>query len=139
MPPLRKFRVSDKAALMKRSQSFPRKIALFSGLALLAGCTQEQKPRAPTEQEIHSRDFEAASGVRGRHLYACDKGDPLFVDFKDEGLSIELRREEGGTAQILTAPAQGLQYVGDSGSAVMAGNDLRLTDAGGGTRVCRKQ
>lgn len=124
---------------MNRSQSSPCMVAMIASVAFLAGCTEQQKPRAPTEQEIHSRDFETASGVRGRHLYACDKHGPLFVDFKNEGLSIELRREEGGIAQVLTAPAQGLQYVGDSGSAVMAGNELRLTDAGGGTRVCRKQ
>jgi hypothetical protein len=124
---------------MNSLQSLPRSIVLIFGVAFLTGCTEKQKPRAPTEQEIHSRDFETGSGVRGRHLYTCDKGGSLFVDFKDEGLSIELRREEGDIAEVLTAPAQGLQYIGDSGSAVMAGNELRLTDPRGGVRVCRKQ
>ncbi|KHA63836.1 hypothetical protein NI18_13320 [Sphingomonas sp. Ant20] len=106
---------------------------------VVAACAEERKPGATTEQEIHSRDSETPSGVRGRHLYACDDGEPLFVDFKDEGLSIELRRVERETPRVLSAPAQGLQYVGDSESAIMTGNELRLVDAQGLKRVCRKQ
>ena len=119
----------------------PRALPLATLLAvavLVAGCAEE-KPPAPTEQEIHARDFETASRVRGRHLYACDDGKPLFVDFKDEGLMLELRREERGAARVLTAPSQGLQYMGDGGSAVMKGNELRLEDAQGRVRLCRKR
>ena len=116
-----------------------------SSAALLAiavigpGCVEEKKPRVPTEEEIHSRDFETASRVRGRHLYMCDDKESLFVDFKDNGLTLELRSEEQGPVQTLSAPSQGLQYIGAANSATMTGNELQLVDAQGRTRVCRKR
>lgn len=109
-----------------------------AGTVVLAGCS-EKKQRPPTEQEIHARDFDTVGGVRGRHLYNCDDGEPLFVDFKDEGLSIELRPQEQGPAETLSAPAQGLQFVGNNASVTMTGHELRYADAQGRTRVCRKQ
>lgn len=114
-------------------------MSLIAGIVVLAACAEERKPRAPTEEEIHSKDFETPSRVRGRHLYACDNGEPLYVDFKDQGLSIELRPREQDLPRILSAPSQGLQYVGVDESAVMTGNELRLVNSEGRTRVCRKQ
>lgn len=119
-------------------RAMPR-AALLAIALVVTGCAEEKKPRVPTEQEIHSRDFETASRVRGRHLYACDDKEPLFVDFKDDGLTLELRSEEQGPVQTLSAPSQGLQYVGDTNSATMTGNELQLVDAQGRTRVCRKR
>lgn len=109
------------------------------GISVLTGCAEEKKPRLLTEEEIHSKDFETPSGVRGRHLYGCEDGQSLFVDFRNEGLSIELRREEKDEPRILSAPSQGLQYVGENEGATMTGNELRIVDAQGRTRVCRKQ
>lgn len=114
-------------------------MSLIAGTVVLAACAEERKPRAPTEEEIHSKDFETPSRVRGRHLYACDDGEPLFVDFKNQGLSIELRRREQEVPRVLSAPSQGLQYVGAEESAEMTGNELRLVNSQGRTRVCRKQ
>ncbi|WP_342747149.1 hypothetical protein [Sphingomonas lenta] len=128
----------ERGTTVMRARTRAATLAL-TGAVVLAGCAEEKKPRAPTEQEIHARDFETASGVRGRHLYTCGDGAPLFVDFKDEGLSIELRQAEQERPRVLTAPAQGLQFVGDDGSATMKGNELRVTNAQGNTRVCRKQ
>ena len=104
-----------------------------------AACSEQPKSRAPTEQEIHSLDSETKSRIRGRHLYACDDGKPMFVDFKDTGLQLELRQEEGGVPEILSAPSQGLQYEGKAQSATMTGSEIRLVDAEGRTRVCTKQ
>ncbi len=112
--------------------------ALLAITVMATGCAEEKKPRVPTEQEIHSRDFETASRVRGRHRYTCDDKEPLFVDFKNNGLTLELRREEQGPVQTLSAPSQGLQYVDNTNSATMTGNALQLVDAQGRTRVCRK-
>lgn len=114
-------------------------MSLIAATFVLAACAEERKPRAPTEEEIHSRDFETPSRVRGRHLYACDDGQPLFVDFKDQGLSIELRQREQEAPRVLSAPSQGLQYVGTYESATMTGNELRLVNSQGRTRVCRKR
>lgn len=127
----------ERGTTVMRARTRAATLAL-TGAVVLAGCAEEKKPRAPTEQEIHARDFETASGVRGRHLYTCGDGAPLFVDFKDEGLSIELRREERGPPQTLSAPAPGLQYVGDNASVTFKGHELRFVDAQARTRVCRK-
>jgi hypothetical protein len=32
----------------------------------------------------------------GRHPYRCSDGEPLFVDYKDNGLQIDLRRSSRG-------------------------------------------
>lgn len=127
--------------------SFPRlQGGTKIGAALLAvmaigtqsGCSEQPKPSPPTEQEIHSLDSETKSQVKGRHLYTCDDGKPLFVDFRDTGLSLELRQREGGDPEILSAPSQGLQYEGERRSATMTGNEIRLVSAKGETRICRK-
>jgi hypothetical protein len=114
-------------------------ILVSAGISVLAGCAEERKAHAPTEQEIHARDFETASGVRGRHLYACNDGEHLYIDFKDEGLSIELRRQEQESAQTLSAPAQGLQYVGDNASVTITGNEVKIMEGQDRVRVCRKR
>lgn len=135
-------RSTDRSLTCMRAPAAFRPMPLTALLAIavvVTGCAEEKKPRAPTEQEIHSRDFETASRVRGRHLYTCDDNEPLFVDFKDNGLTLELRSEEQGPVQTLSAPSQGLQYVGAANSATMTGNELQLVDAQGRTRVCRKR
>lgn len=113
-------------------------IITFLGALLQVGCSQDPQRQTPTEQEIHAEDFGTTARVRGRHLYACDNGQRLFVDFKEAGLSLELRPQETSAPTILTAPSQGLQYIGDDATATMNGNKLRIVDGRGAVRVCTK-
>ena len=83
----------------------------------LAACTESKPPAPPTEQQIHSSDSAVATGEMGRHPYRCSDGEPLFVDYKDNGLQIDLRRSSSAVPMTLTAPAQGLQYVGETATA----------------------
>jgi hypothetical protein len=62
----------------------------------------------------------------GRHPYRCSDGEPLFVDYKDDGLQIDLRRSGNGPPMTLTAPAQGLQYVGETATATFKGSQLTI-------------
>ncbi|MDF0752930.1 hypothetical protein NLU14_22145, partial [Marinobacter sp. 71-i] len=62
----------------------------------LAACSERKPPAPPTEQQIHSSDSAVATGEMGRHRYRCSDGEPLFVDYKDNGLQIDLRRSNGG-------------------------------------------
>lgn len=113
----------------------------FAGIALvlaLSGCSEQPRKAKPTEQEIHAGDSGDASGIPGRHPYRCDDDRPLLVDFKNEGLTLELRREGNAVPVVLTAPAPGLQYAGDTMSATFAGNDIKIEEADKRPVLCRK-
>ena len=57
----------------------------------LAACSERKPPAPPTEQQIHSSDSAVATGEMGRHRYRCSDGEPLFVDYKDNGLQIDYK------------------------------------------------
>ena len=105
----------------------------------LATCTESKPPAPPTEQQIHSSDSAVATGEMGRHPYRCSDGEPLFVDYKDNGLQIDLRRSNGGPPMMLTAPAQGLQYVGETATATFKGSQLTIVEGEGRTRTCERE
>ena len=111
----------------------------FSALLALSGCSEEPQKGPPTEQEIHAGDSGVSNGTPGRHLYACNDTRPLIVDFKDQGLTVEFRRDGRAVPTVLTAPFQGLQYVGDAESATFAGNQIRIGAPGKRPVVCTKE
>src|SRR3546814_9976879 len=90
----------------------------------LAACTESKPPAPPTEQQIHSSDSAVATGEMGRQPYRCSDGEPLFVDYKDNGLQIDLRRSSSTVPMTLSAPALGLQYVGETATASFKGSQL---------------
>src|SRR3546814_3671483 len=75
----------------------------------------------------------------GRHPYRCSDGEPLFVDYKDNGLQIDLRRSSSAVPMTLTAPAQGLQYVGETATATFKGSQLTVVEGEGRTRICERE
>lgn len=116
-------------------------LRLLSGamVLMLAGCSDERTPSTPSEQELHASDGLEGGGGRGRHLFACDNAQMLFVDFKDQGLTLEVRERDEGPPLILTAPSQGLQFVGEGMTATITAGGLRLDPAQGKTRSCRRK
>ena len=105
----------------------------------LAACSERKPPAPPTEPQIHSSDSAVTTGEMGRHRYRCSDGEPLFVDYKDNGLQIDLRRSNGGPPMMLTAPAQGLQYVGETATATFKGSQLTIVEGDGRTRICEQE
>lgn len=105
---------------------------MMAGAAMLplAACSSEHKSPVPTEEELHSDDRAAPGGVKGRHVFRCDDGGRLLVDFKDQGLTIEVRDDESAPPLRLTAPAQGLQYQGATGAATFVAGKLYLSSRG---------
>src|SRR3546814_20913884 len=75
----------------------------------------------------------------GRHPYRCSDGEPLFVDYKDNGLQIDLRRSSSAVPMTLTAPAQGLQYVGETATATFKGSQPTVVEGEGRTRICERE
>ncbi|KQM97765.1 MULTISPECIES: hypothetical protein [unclassified Sphingomonas] len=112
-------------------------LSLASMMALSA-CSEQSPKMPPTEQETHARDSAVTSGTPGRHLYRCDDDQTLLVDFKDQGLTIELRRDASAPAAVLTAPLQGLQYVGDAETATFSGNQIKVEAPGKRPMLCQK-
>ena len=104
----------------------------------LSGCSEQPRKAPPTEQEIHARDSGDASGTPGRHPYRCNDNRVLLIDFKDEGLTLQLRRDASTVPITLTAPAPGLQYVGETMSATFTGNEIKIEEAGKRPVLCRK-
>src|SRR3546814_9307909 len=74
----------------------------------LAACTESKPPAPPTEQQIHSSDSAVATGDMGRHPYRCSDREPLFVDYKDNGLQIDLRRSSRARSEEHTSELQPL-------------------------------
>ncbi|WP_299110117.1 hypothetical protein [uncultured Bradyrhizobium sp.] len=112
-----------------------------TGIALVlasSGCSEQPRKANPTEQEIHAGDSGDASGIPGRHPYRCDDDRLLLVDFKNEGLTLELRRDGNAAPVVLTAPAPGLQYIGDTMSATFSGNELKIEEGDKPPVLCRK-
>jgi hypothetical protein len=113
-------------------------IGVAAGLALSA-CSEQPQKGPPTEQEIHAADSGVRSGAPGRHLYRCDDDRTLIVDYKDRGLTVEFRRDPRAAPTVLTAPVQGLQYVGDAESATFAGNQIKIEAPGRRPILCTKE
>lgn len=110
----------------------------IGAVLMLAACSEQPRKGPPTEQEIHARDSGDASGTPGRHPYRCDDNRPLLVDFKDEGLTIELRRDGNASPIVLSAPAAGLQYVSDTMGATFTGDEIIIEEVDKRPIVCRK-
>jgi len=112
-------------------------LSLASMLALSA-CSEQPPKVPPTEQETHARDSAVTSGTPGRHLYRCDNDRSLLVDFRDQGLTVEIRSDANAPAAVLTAPMQGLQYVGDTETATFSGNQIKIEAPDKRPVLCRK-
>ncbi|MBB3589342.1 hypothetical protein [Sphingomonas sp. BK481] len=110
----------------------------LGAILILAGCSEQPQKGPPTEQEIHAADSAVASRAPGRHPYRCDDNKTLLVDFKDQGLTVELRRDAKAPAAVLTAPLQGLQYVGDAETATFSGNQIKIEAPGKRPVLCQK-
>lgn len=101
--------------------------ALGAMCLAVTACSGGEPSQPPMEQQVHANDSGVASGEPGRHVFRCADGTPLFVDFKDGGLRLELRRAADSTPTALTAPAPGLQYVGERIGATFKDSQLTIT------------
>lgn len=119
------------------------RVSVAGGIALVmvlgtTACSEEPRKVQPSEQEIHAGDSAVASGSPGRHPYTCDDDRTRLVDFKDKGLTIEIRRDGADKPIVMAAPLAGMQYVGDTASATFSGSILTIEAPGERTVQCRK-
>lgn len=112
--------------------------AASAAILAIGACSEQPREVQSTEQEVHAGDSAVAGGTPGRHLYRCDDGQTRLVDFKDAGLTIEVRRAAEQKPIVLKAPLAGMQYLSDATGATFAGAVLSIDAPGARTLRCRK-
>jgi len=116
-----------------------RVLTAFSPFLLfLVGCSAEQPEQVPSEQELHAAEIGGRGGV-GRHHFICEDGTTLLVDFKAEGLGLQIRESETARPEILTAPGPGRAFVGEHSSAVIGRGKLEYRWGLKPMRTCVRQ
>ncbi|MCI1271488.1 MAG: hypothetical protein LKM31_00165 [Sphingobium sp.] len=100
-----------------------------------AGCSSQAPSSNP-----HDEDHFAGTNpqIIGRHIYGCDDGAQITVDFLADGLTIEVRSTAGGKPVRLSAPGQGLQYIGDRITADATGGQMTINRQGHPAQACRR-
>src|SRR3546814_8174222 len=73
------------------------------------------------------------------HTYRCTGGDVLYVDFLADGTSINVKQRPSGPSLRLTAPSQGLTYVGDGMNLGLNGKDIKIDEPKKPSRMCRSE
>jgi len=73
----------------------------------------------------------------GRQNFACNDGSELQVEFRNDGLTIDLAILSDGRSQRLTAPGRGLPFVGDGTSVYLSNGGIVLVPAAGPSLNCR--
>lgn len=110
-----------------------RALATIGLLLGLASCADKPAPSPNDGDHVIDRK----PNVIGRHAYLCDKGRRWWVDFLSDGLTIDLARE--GEAPVrLTAPAQGLSYVGDKITARITGREMHIERSNKPPLLCQR-
>lgn len=108
-------------------------LALVATTAACDGSPSEPPP--PGEEVVHSGDTNLRGGRVGQHQYLCMGGERPLVEFGEGGLRVRVAFP-GEPALALTAPAQGLQYVGEQASATVEGGRLDIQRVDGSRLSC---
>lgn len=124
-----------------QSQPMQKVRPLISIVAMAAGfsaCSGDPEQMPTTERDIHASQNQDGSAQSGRHPYQCTDGQSRFVDFKNEGLTMEVRTSYEGEPLVLNAPAQGFQYRSANLSAHFRDTNLVLVTGEGAKVVCER-
>jgi hypothetical protein len=124
-----------------QSQPMRKLTPLIFIVAVAAGfsaCSGDPEQMPTTERDSHASQIQDGSAQSGRHPYQCTDGQSRFVDFKNEGLTMEVRKSYEGEPLVLNAPAQGFQYRSANLSAHFRNTNLVLVTSEGAKVVCER-
>jgi hypothetical protein len=124
-----------------QSQPMQKLRSLISIVAMAAGfsaCSGDHEQMPTTERDIHASQIQDGSAPSVRHPYQCTDEQSRFVDFKNEGLTMEVRKSYEGEPLVLNAPAQGFQYRSANLSAHFRDTNLVLVTGEGAKVVCER-
>lgn len=74
----------------------------------------------------------------GTHIFTCEDGKKVSVEFVGDGLTINLATLPDGEAERLTSPAAGVTYFGDYVNLAVSGDAIAILRAGVPSQVCRR-
>lgn len=114
-------------------------LILLASLVCASACSSQDRNRAPTEEQIHAGDRSLNARHVGTHQFRCRDGGSLLVDFRNGGMSLEIRSTPASPPLILTAPSQGAPYVGRDASGIMREQELELVRSDGSRRLCQRR
>lgn len=118
--------------------SAPRRVITILFLLASASCSHHAAEQ-PTEEDLHAGDAALPSAVHHHHVFKCDDGSLLLVDFLHGGLTISVSLPGSASRLLLTAPSQGSAFVGTGTSATMEGRGLRIRQSKGASYACVRQ
>ena len=105
---------------------------------LLAGCSKKEKREASPTTANATLPVAMPPAIVASHTYRCSDGDVLYVDFLEDGTSINVRWRPSGPALRLTAPSQGLAYVVDGMNLSVSGKEVKVDEPEKASRTCRR-
>lgn len=107
-------------------------------LPLLVACSNESNSKsvANAAAATPSPPVEMPPPIAETHSYRCDDEGTLTVDFLADGTTLLLRRKGAPRPITLTAPARGLDFVGDNIGITVTGRSIVLTEKNERTRTC---
>jgi len=118
-----------------RSRTVLFSVFALSWSGVLSACSGPDE--TATDRKHDQRSIPA---LVGEQRYRCSDGAIVDADFMNDGLVLEMTRMPGGTAELLTAPATGLAFVGDKVNASFADGDRMIVSRKGASPVqCRRE
>lgn len=132
--------------LMSKGDGWPRRIALSRCLVLLAvplagqlaGCSASDQADTSNTSTKTTAPIQMPPAIVASHTYRCTGGEVLYVDFLQDGTSLNVKRSISGPSLRLTAPAQGLAYVGDGMNLTLNGKDIKIDEPKKPSRLCKR-
>lgn len=105
---------------------------------VLIGCSERDQTDASNAAANTTVAIQMPPAIVASHTYRCEGGDVLYIDFLADETSINVRRAPSGRSLRLTAPAQGLAFVGDGMNLTLAGKDIKLDEPKKSSRICKR-
>lgn len=132
--------------LVSKGDGWTRRIALSRCLVLLtvplagllAGCSESDQADTSNTSTNTTLPIQMPHAIVASHTYRCTGGDVLYVDFLADGTSINAKRRPSGPLLRLTAPSQGLAYVGDGMNLTLNGRDIKIDEPKKPSRMCKR-
>ncbi|ETI62697.1 hypothetical protein C100_16620 [Sphingobium sp. C100] len=115
--------------------------ALFLAVSfavLLAGCSDKGEREISNDAANVAPPPAMPPSIVASHTYRCADGGLLYVDFLQDGTSINVRRQPSGPVLRLSTPSQGLAYVGDGMNLTVSGKEVRIDEPKKASRTCKR-
>jgi hypothetical protein len=88
--------------------------------------------------ETDNEETSGTSRLAGKHIFTCEGGTKVSVDFIGDGLTINLATLPDGHAERLTAPAAGVTYFGEDVNLAISDDAIVILRAEAPPQICRR-